>query len=507
MPKPYFLRRPSGIYVRFLVPVSCRHHVGPQYIVRALGHVHGDVARLQTAHLGYALSRVFSVIRNGAMGGKTFEELLASAQRGGSGFEVHIPNGPTIKTNGTPEDNRDGLEAIRLLMEQSAHPAAPVTLPASLVSSPRLAERVDLFLKQFEQKKISATNKLDTTHTMTLFLGVVADKPLTSVGAEDLDVFLDAINHWPPNATKKKAFKNLSPSEIVAKAKQLGGETLAYRTQEKHLDRLRVFFNWAVKRQEMSFNPASDLHVLSRAQEDAPSRRAFTAKELSIIFDKERRAKFCAKTPDHWWLPLLMLYTGARVNELATLRLQDVEAINSVWGCHITQQIKNTQSRRFIPLHPVMLEAGFVDYRNHVAAMFGEDGPLFPGMRKDAGDSVGDWFNRTYLRGPKQCNIQDASVVFQCFRHTLATRLDRLNMSEGRIAAITGHKSKMSVLRQHYIAAQTLHERDADIKEVVFDVPPVPPYHDKQFETFFKKLAYNLKHQAAKKARADRRKS
>jgi hypothetical protein len=68
----------------------------------------------------------------------------------------------------------------------------------------RLEERVALFLEQFSQKQRAAANILDTTHTLRLFVGIVGivgDKYLPDIGPEDMDLLLDDLVHWPPNAT------------------------------------------------------------------------------------------------------------------------------------------------------------------------------------------------------------------------------------------------------------------------------------------------------------------
>ncbi|HEV7776351.1 MAG TPA: DUF6538 domain-containing protein, partial [Luteibacter sp.] len=63
MPKPYFLPRASGLYVRFLVPAHARAAVGSRYVVRSLGTLRGDAARLAAARLGYALAQQFDAVR------------------------------------------------------------------------------------------------------------------------------------------------------------------------------------------------------------------------------------------------------------------------------------------------------------------------------------------------------------------------------------------------------------------------------------------------------------
>jgi len=551
MPKPLFLRRPSGWFVRFLIPLDCRAAFGRRYLVRSLGHLSGDAARLAAAQLGYHVAQSICAVRAGMPMVKKTKTLpgpmwlihgvgyvpLGSGSlppreafpddvdpfapadyvvpppvriQNGTGNEVlHYaqqvaPDGTvTITTDGTEEDHRRAMEMaahMAVHLRPSVTPAAPVQ-PAR--PSPLLSTNIPLFLTQFRQKKPSAANVLDTTFTLRILLSVVGDKPVRDLEATDMDKFLDAIAHWPPNASKQQAFKDLTPAEIVKKAKKLGGRVIAQRTQEKHLDSLRKFFKWCVKRKELDDNPAADLHVMSRADEETRTRRAFSDAELVMLFDPVRRADHC-DTPSRWWLPLLALYTGARAQELAQLRVADVEEVTGIWGLHITavaadQHLKNTKTRRFVPLHPALLAAGLLDYRAD-AIDAGSD-RLFPGLGAKPGDSVGDWFNRTYLRSV--CGF-DAGQVFHCFRHTFSTKADRSGVSESRLARITGHSANGSVLREHYIDAPTLLERLATVQAVNFDLPSVLPYVAGRFVTFFAKHKKVRRRKAAVDARAGR---
>lgn len=85
-----------------------------------------------------------------------------------------------------------------------------------------LEQRVELFLEQFNQKQRAEANKLDTAFTMRLFVGIIGDKALADVGAEDMDRWLYALAHWPPNATKRERYKDLSPREVVIVSKRKG---------------------------------------------------------------------------------------------------------------------------------------------------------------------------------------------------------------------------------------------------------------------------------------------
>lgn len=67
-----------------------------------------------------------------------------------------------------------------------------------------------------------------------------------------------------------------------------------------------------------------------------------------------------------YWIPLLGLYTGARIGELAQQRVQDITLENDIPVIQITdadegQRLKTSASRRCIPIHPELIRLGLLD--------------------------------------------------------------------------------------------------------------------------------------------------
>jgi len=465
MPKPLLLQRKSGLYVRFFVPTDLQKGWGSRYVVRSLQGQRSDQARLTIAKIGYVLGVVFRTSRIDPMADPKdlFQTAMQALQSGtGRDYTLELPNGVKIQAD-SPDDHARAMEALEKfgqLNPQASTPPKPVGL---------LSERVQVFLKQMKTKERSATNLLDTTFTLSLFLALVGDKELAEISTDDTDKFLDALAHWPANASKKKAYRGLPPQDVVAKAKLSGDKGLAPRTKEKHLDRLRTFFNYCIARRLLDFNPVQGLSITNKEQDETSSRLPFDGSDLAKIFDP---SNWVFTQPHKHWAPILAVYTGARVNEIAQLYVEDIEHVQEIWGLHINrrfngQKLKNSHSRRFIPLHTDLLKLGFLDYVQDVKKAGFKH--LFPGLSwgvNGPGDTVGDWFNRTYLR--KTCGILDRAKSFHSFRHTFASLAERSGLSDQRIARLTGHSAGNSVLRQHYIQPSTLVERATDIASIQF---------------------------------------
>ncbi len=179
-------------------------------------------------------------------------------------------------------------------------------------------------------------------------------------------------------------------------------------------------------------------------------RRGFTEQELRQIFGSpvysQGRRYRAGGGEAAAWVPVLALATGARLEELCQLRVEDV-VLDETHGpllrisdAHSGQRLKTTSSRRVVPVHPAVVTAGLLVYRQDVADR-GHDW-LFPELEVDhdgrRGGNWGKWFSR-YLRSRAGCFILDPQVVFHSFRHTFKSLCRSAGIPEEIHDALTGH--------------------------------------------------------------------
>lgn len=131
VPKPLFLTRPSGLYVRFLVPADLRAAIGSRFVVRSLDGMRGDRARFLAAAYGVALSQAFDTLRQGdAMVDvkKLLDSARQAADRGdtrdwtASGVKIGRVNLGTVSINGR-EDTEDFVRAVQALLDTPSNAA------------------------------------------------------------------------------------------------------------------------------------------------------------------------------------------------------------------------------------------------------------------------------------------------------------------------------------------------------------------------------------------------
>jgi integrase len=75
------------------------------------------------------------------------------------------------------------------------------------------------------------------------------------------------------------------------------------------------------------------------------------------------------------------VYSGARVSEICQLRSEDIIKIEQIWCMKLDPEagsIKTSGSERIIPLHPALIEIGFLKF-----AAEAKSGPLFAALSPD----------------------------------------------------------------------------------------------------------------------------
>ena len=201
------------------------------------------------------------------------------------------------------------------------------------------------------------------------------------------------------------------------------------KTIAKQLSFLRAAFQCAVNDDELETNPFAGVKVfVPELASSEKSRLPFTVSELKVIFEgpiyqvgfTPRKSLGLACR----WLPLLALFTGARLEELGKLDKADVIQGHPS-GAHIcirraidkSQRTKNLNSVRNLPVHPTLVSLGFLDFVNSCS-----EGRIFPDLRPDKygihTTSFSTWFG-SYLN---DLGIVDKTRVFHSFRHSFIQR-------------------------------------------------------------------------------------
>jgi integrase len=160
----------------------------------------------------------------------------------------------------------------------------------------------------------------------------------------------------------------------------------------------------------------------------------------SPIFVSGERPKLCGGEAAYW-IPLLLLHTGARREEIAQLTKDRVRVLDSIHYIALDtidddDSLKTHLSTRAVPIHSQLIKIGFLDYLTGIAS-----GRLFPELepneRGQYGANWGDWWTK-YIRNT--VGIKDKKIhACHSFRHMFTTECRSIDMRQDYERTLVGH--------------------------------------------------------------------
>jgi integrase len=282
-------------------------------------------------------------------------------------------------SNISPQDAKARLQAILIGNSQAAQPqeqsSAVVIVSPSRRRGKRLSDAIDAFSKEKE-------------HSWTL----KTKKEYSGV----FNQLLNGLNDpW---------LQDLARPTLVEYRDALAGSGKSVKTVNKYLGILSTILRHANRLKWIQGNPAEGLGLQDNRRPDE-IRRAFTDREVETVFKALQRDKqefYEKERYERYWLPMLGIYTGARVNELAQLEVKDIIVEEGIPAITITasggtaKRIKSESSRRTIPLHKDLLTLGFLVYVSNIRQQGHTQ--LFPTL-KPGPNGYQHYFNSHHFAG------------------------------------------------------------------------------------------------------------
>ena len=268
-----------------------------------------------------------------------------------------------------------------------------------------------------------------------------------------------AVARWFHDRIGQKTVDQITRQDVLAFKSKLVEEGQTPANIKMKLSRLRTLLQWAADNGQARSNPAEGVSIKD-AEAAKNKRRSFDLASLNAIFGSpvytsgERPTQ--GRGEAAYWLPLLALFTGARMEELGQLRPGDVVCLpfpdtdgreQAAWFIKITTdkadglRLKNAASERLVPVHPELERLGFV--RHALAMKAQRRARIFHELRPGAYGRLtakwGEWFS-SYRRDV--CGVTDRRMVFHSFRHTFKDYARHAGIAEGVQRQIMGHSGE-----------------------------------------------------------------
>lgn len=287
---------------------------------------------------------------------------------------------------------------------------------------------------------------------------VIGDLPVRSITKEHVRDFRDLIMKLPKHHTVSPVFRDLSLREAVMKNEEEGHSTINTRTMNSYFIKIGGFIRWMTDEGYLR-EPELDkaLTVMKVKKNTGSARAKITPEDLQKLFSSEPYMKLTK--PHQFWVPLLGMFTGARLEELCQLHLEDIQEREGIWVLSINDKgekgVKTRASKRLVPVHPTLLnELSFLSYVEDLRSA-GEE-RLFPELKKKDktgkySDSVSKWFINLLKRsGIEREDDEGRTKSFHSFRGTFTNYCKQHDIPDKKVKEIVGHEHAGDITEGHY---------------------------------------------------------
>jgi integrase len=261
-----------------------------------------------------------------------------------------------------------------------------------------------------------------------------------------------------------------------------GGDTRLGEIREErfsaYADHVRAHTEWSAKTQAFYITSAQRLFTFYGSRNSAVpkivaaglkpkrvmpaghDREVFTLDDFEALF--RHAAQFRSSEPAKWWVTVVPAFTGVRIEELAQAHLNGDFLCDAESGIHYLQidelvraidersrsspkSVKSQAGWRRVPLHPLLVEGGFLDYlederKAGAITPFSRTWKPLKGARVKHAQKITDWGVESLKTLRAQGAITKERVgYFHSMRHSFTTFLSKADIAEEWRAAITGH--------------------------------------------------------------------
>lgn len=393
---------------------------------------------------------------------------------------------------------RAEIEVVKRSLERdkgdyTGTPADPIVKPATSPIT-RLAKPGETIMEIFDAfatenpRSVKQDRLQQTRRDVECFVQSVGHRfPIALITKVEVRNWKQLLLKYPVKATETNVFAGMDIAQIVAANEKHGKPTISDRTVNRYLSSLSAFLDWCEHNGYIERNPVTGLTLKN---EKHAKTLPFTSEQLNTLFqsplfagcqDAEQWRKVAKpgniQIRDHrFWVPLILLFTGARPGEIGQLAVSDVRQQHERWIIHITTEgdatdegksVKTAGSMRVLPIHPQLIKLGFLDY--HAQRVKEGGAALFPGaVRNSRGQMLAD-FSREFGRYLQRIGLKEGrGLSLYSFRHGVTDALRRAGYLDREFGFILGHTEASTTGRYGILPQGMLDQRAALINAIEY---------------------------------------
>ena len=294
-------------------------------------------------------------------------------------------------------------------------------------------------------------------------------QPVSVIDDDAVQLVRQKIARVPAN--KNKIYPDLSLDEAIARSEKENRSTLSILTQNMYLSVFRDVLKFAHRKKLLLYIIDGKIKPLQKETLSANKKRLpWNSHQLKSFFEgkfykscAEGAVKPYSKGDKAWrfWMPLIMLYSGARPNEIAQLHIEDLKRTEAgTWYLNITdtddheevKTLKTESSRRRIPVHAELLKFGFLSFVQERETQSSIKGTrLFWELKPDQYGNFATYpcrrFNEYFIR--QEVELGERQVLYS-LRHNVRDALRQVQAPPETLLAIAGWAPAGTAVSDNY---------------------------------------------------------
>lgn len=325
-------------------------------------------------------------------------------------------------------------------------------ISASIVSNKKtITQALDTWIETRTTRKRGIG---EWRHAVKRFVELHGDLPVDVIDDSHIVQFRQALIKVP--VLKQHALQNKPLPELV-KLAESGKLPSTEKRKPGSINKLLIaissILEVMVNDGVISRNPAKK--KLLKKDDDGSKRPPYAMQELSTLFHSDIYltnywSNPVQDKPSRFWVPLIALFCGFRIEEICQLRASDIRQKNNVWYISINteygRQYKSKAALRDVVIHEELLKIGFLRFVKEQKTESHK--PLFHDLTQKSDGRLSSYFSNWYSRYAASIGIKNNNKTFHSFRDNFSDALNNAGFSDRQICELMGHASEGA--KKHY---------------------------------------------------------
>ena len=233
-----------------------------------------------------------------------------------------------------------------------------------------ISKMIDDYIESTKrQKELREKTLIEYKNNLDLMVEIIGDFPINQLSQKHGRLLSASLEKLPPRRKTDGRYNQKSVKQLI---KMEVDNPMDTRTVNKLIQRCSTWLNWVIR--NGYYNDRNIFHgksIPSNKGKNTITRQPFSVKQLKLIFNKVYLQRTLNSTSPckfvFYWIGILGLHHGTRLQETAQLHINDIYPLNKIWVIDINdntkvKKLKTPNSKRIIPLHQTLIDLGFLDY-------------------------------------------------------------------------------------------------------------------------------------------------